>query len=168
MLNVTGDYLVTLLGKPESDEGINELLKHFGKPRVTVSDGIDERVIIEPLNVSMMFDYRIISVEQHQQAEAGHIYLNQISFKGDFVNGPFFIKSKDSLEVCIEKIVRSEVNIVEKASVKSIEWLVIDLGDKKIVFIMEFVDENQEEIIDIIIKPFDEKASYSGWRKHSK
>jgi hypothetical protein len=82
---IDGNKMIEIIGLPEWDERILDILEEFGEERPVLDDDKDIFTIWmkpEGYGIVLMFDDMEINNKQ-REASTGDVYLNQVSFDED-------------------------------------------------------------------------------------
>jgi len=157
-----GTEIIQLIGLPESDDKILDLIEALGVDVSEIErDEDDESYWIELsdiLGVDLNFNDVAYS-EKQKNLNIGGLYLNDINFQSNYNFLPYGIEINDTLETIENKIgkkanyIRLEENGEPDEEV--LYWIYENLG----VFSIQFEDNQQNSIIAIDIMPYENPAS---------
>jgi len=140
--NVTGDEIVALLGKSESDDKILDLFEKLEIDRSEIDRSEIESFDIIDEDEGLFLTFNSTFSKQSMQNEyIGGQYLTGISFEYNFEPLPYTLKDDYSLKEIINTLGR-EPNYIDIDDPSSLHWFYEDLGWLSI----EFEDETLSSI----------------------
>jgi len=158
-----GNNIITLLSLPEWDEKIQSLLKMLGKERPKLANNeIMTFITDKEYGLELKFTEECITKTQKKHCNEGNLYFNAIDFyisKNTIL--PFSIEAKDTYEKVEEKIGKQALYRNQHFP-QIVAWKLI-ISDKKYSFLIQFENENLNEVFKIMIAPFDEEHDNSTW-----
>ena len=160
---IDGNKMIEILGLPEWDDRVLDVLEAFGEERPVLDDEKDIFTVwMQPdgYGIELMFDGNC-KLEQHQDVgSTGSAYLNQISFDEDTTMPlPFGIEMGDSKEI-IEKKIGQKAYSKNNKNNNKLDWL-LDDGEKKYFIHCTFEDNSYEILTDIWLSLFNKDANYN-------
>ena len=107
-MEITENTFIDILGLPEWDDKVLDLLDYLELKRPVVEKGeVYAYLSSDKYGIDIMFDYDCITPLQKELEENGNLYVSQISFEENSkIVFPFNITYEDDLETVIDKIGR--------------------------------------------------------------
>jgi hypothetical protein len=159
---IDGNKMIEILGLPEWDDRVLDILEEFGEERPELEDEDDIYPLfkyIEKINVQFMFNDIGDNIKQRNDSE-GNIYLNQILFdENTKVDLPFNLEIGDSKET-IEKKIGEKAYSKNNRKENKLNWL-LDDGEKKYFIHCTFEDNEHTNLVGIWLSLFDEEINYN-------
>jgi hypothetical protein len=157
---IDGNKMIEVLGLPEWDDRVLDILEEFGEERPVLDDDKDIFTIWmkpEGYGIELMFDDIEINNKQ-REASTGDVYLNQVVFnENTTMKLPFGIEMGDDKET-IEKKIGEKAYAQNNFSDNRFHWL-LDDGKKKYFLNCSFKILNKDlKKISFIL--FDEEEEY--------
>jgi hypothetical protein len=157
---IDGNKMIEILGLPEWDDRVLDILEEFGEERPVLDDDKDIFTIWmkpERYGIELMFDENCKLNQYKDIGFTGSAYLNQISFDEDTtMQLPFGIKIGDSKEIIEKKIGQTAYALNEY---NDLHWL-LDDGEKKYFINCSFEDDTQEKLDSLMLDLFNEEIKY--------
>ena len=151
--NVTGDEIVTLLGRSETDDKILDLFEklEIDSSEIERDEDIDsfDIELEEDIGLTLTFDASL-KEESCVPKYIGGQYLVQATFEYRFKPLPFGLDDEYNLETVITKL-GEEPNYINIDNSSELYWFYEDLGWLSI----EFEDESLTSIYYVDVKPFE-------------
>ena len=151
--NVTGDEIVALLGRSESDEKVLDLFEKLEIDRSEIErDELgDYRIDLEEsIGLTLRFS-SVVPESLNLEEYIGGQYLVQITFDYYFKPLPYNLDDEYNIDKIVE-ILRKEPNYISIDDPSSLYWFYEDLGWLSI----EFEDESLSSIYYVDIKPYED------------
>ena len=147
MNELNGDHLTKIMSRPEWDDEVLALLELCEEERVDLGDMYTKNIYVEKFGIKLKFSADLNSEKQREEAEAGNLYLQGISFYDEStISLPFGLKWGDERNVCVQKIKECSQIVhlfrtrTEKAQIDS--YLLED-EDKKYFFKLKFTEDEE-------------------------
>ena len=162
---IDGNKMIEVLGLPEWDDKIIDIIEEFGEERPTLDeDTFTVWMRPDGYDVELAFDDTCNNVQQREREGERNIYLNQISVEEDTtLKLPFEIEMGDNYDT-----ITSKIGIKAYAKNKLMDyrfhWLLED-NTKKYFLNCEFTDNTAKSLEKLDLGLFDPKMNYSGMIK---
>jgi len=149
--NVTGDEIVALLGRSESDDKVLDLFEKLEIDRSEIErDEIGSYNIIDEKEGLFLTFNTALPVQKGKEEHFGGQSLTGISFEYTFEPLPYGLKDEYNLDKIIN-ILEKEPNYIDIDDPSSLHWFYADLG----CFSIEFEDETCSSIYTIGVSPYE-------------
>lgn len=144
-MEINNNTFIDILGLPEWDDRVLEVLDFFGEKRPKVEAGeIDYFMTSEKYGIEILFDDDCTTPAQISLEADGNLYVNQIAFfEGTILNLPFGIKMGDSHEEITSKIGRITDIPRKHQKPKSLGWALG--GDEKPFWLSAIFENNKKD-----------------------
>jgi len=105
-MKITENTFIEILGLPEWDDRVLEVLEALELPRPIVEDGeVYAYLSSDKYGVDIMFDYDCITEEQKAMEKDRNLYVSQVSFSRDTkLLLPYGISFSDEIDDVINKL----------------------------------------------------------------
>jgi hypothetical protein len=152
--NVTGDEIVALLGRSESDDKVLDLFEKLEIDRSEIERDEDINTfdidLREEIGLTLTFDYSL-KEEYRIPKYIGGNYLVQVTFDYYFKPLPYTLDDGYNLDKVVE-VLGKEPNYISIDDSSSLYWFYEDLGWLSI----EFEDESLSSIYYVDVKPYED------------
>ena len=150
--NVTGDEIVALLGRSESDDKVLDLFEKLEIDRSTIERGeYDDSLNIIDEDKGFFLTFNSILPKQNMQKEyIGGQYLTGISFEYHFEPLPYNLDDEYDLDTIVN-VLNKEPNYIDINDPSSLHWFYEDLG----LLSIEFEDESLSSIYTMGVSPYE-------------
>jgi len=152
--NVTGDEIVALLGKSESDDKVLDLFEKLEIDRSTLDrDELgDYRIELEEeIGLTLFFSSVIPKSWKSKEYYIGGQYLIDAVFDYYFEPLPFGLNDENNLEEIIVKLGK-EPNYISISDETKLDWIYKDIGTLSI----EFEDESLSSIYTMHVRTYED------------
>ena len=144
---LNGDHLIKLMGRPEWDDEVLELLELCDLERVELGEMFSKYIYVEKYDIKLTFSEDLNSEKQRAEAEAGNIYLQWVSFYEESkIPLPFGLKWGDKRNVCVQKIKEHSqiVHLFRTSTEKAqIDSYLLEDEDEKYFFKLDFTGDEE-------------------------
>lgn len=162
-MKLDGSKLIELLTLPEWDEKVQNLLKEIGEKRPKLNENeYSTFVTSKEYGLEWVFTEESITKEQKENCNEGNLYFNCITFyPTEKTILPFLIEDSDTYDE-IEKKIGKEALYGNQHIPEMVTWKLIK-NDKKYCFRILFSNKNLNEMLYILVAPFNEEHDNSTW-----
>jgi hypothetical protein len=155
---IDGNKMIEILGLPEWDERVLDILEEFEEERPELENDDDIYPLfknIKEYGINLMFNDVGDNIKQRNDSE-GNIYLNTINLKSTTtIKLPFGIEMGDDKDT-IEKKIGEKVYAKNDFLDNRLHWL-LDDGEKKYFLTCNF---NNQKLENLDLALFDEEVEY--------
>lgn len=155
-MQLNGDNILKLLGKPDYNDDVLNLLEALGEDRDTIEKNMEKTE--EEYGIILGFDDDRLTKAQKADT-SGANFLNCIEFYYDFKKLPLELKASDSYEKVAIKLGRDADYIIKDDEDYSTRryWF---FKEKGYLLYVNFEDEKFEEIYEISFRPYKAPSKY--------
>ena len=109
-MKLDGDKIIELIGLPDYDDGVLDLLDALEEDRETISDNIE----ITEEKYGIILGFNDFKLNKKQRADtSGAMFLNAIEFYPNFEHLPLGLDANDSYDEVVQKL-GQEANFISK------------------------------------------------------
>jgi len=167
-MKVDADTLAGLIGVPDYNDEIIQILEVWGEDRPSDSGTGTAFVTSQSNNISLMFDYNIFTNEQKKLQETGCMFLNQIDFREKSAYGfPFGLMKGDTPKSAIEKIHSNQDLVIDGQYIVADTYRIwISMGERKLFLNIKFEDEALKSLKDVLLNFYHVESDYSAFEPY--
>jgi len=154
-MELNGDKIVELIGLPDYDDRVLDLLEALGEDRDTIDDNYERTE--EKYGIILDFDYSKLNKKQKSDS-SGAKFLNSIEFYYNFKKLPFGLDDTDSYDIVVQKLGKEADFIsTDKDDASHRYWFFKERG---YLIWMTFEDDKLNEIYNLIVRTYEKPIKY--------
>jgi len=151
-MKLIADEMIMLLGLPEHDDNILDILEYIGEDSETIE--INSEKVEEKYGFLFSFDYEILT-EKQKKDTSGAKFLNQISFTYMFEKLPLNLNDTDNYNTIVKKL-GIDAKYICQDDKNTLYWM---FKEKGYMLVIIFEDERLEEVYELIFNTYEEITS---------